>query len=371
MVDAHEEHPDWRARARELTEREILPQSSTIDRTDSIPAAVVEALGRSGLMGLTIPHDYGGSESRAREVVGVLEEVARGNAAVATLLSVHLSVAAAPIVTWGDADQKSRFLPAMAEGRKLGAFALTEPGAGSDTASLRTQYRTLDGGYRLDGSKMFITNGASADVVVTFATHDATLGHRGVSAFLVEKGSPGYSVAQRLEKLGLRGSETTELVYDDLRLGRAARLGPEGKGLTVALKALTDGRVGIAACALGVAQASLEELIDAARERPSDELRGLVARAYTDVAAARALVQHAAGLKDHGASFVEEASAAKLLAAEAAVRVANLAFEARGCEAGILGARAGQLLRDARVFPIVEGTTEIQELILGRAILGR
>jgi alkylation response protein AidB-like acyl-CoA dehydrogenase len=361
---------EWRTAARAFADREILPRNEEIARTERIPTPIRDGLARGGFMGLTVPQDLGGSSASTLAVVQVLSEIARGSAAVATLLSVHLSVACAPIVSWGTPEQKARYLPAMATGERLGAFALTEPGAGSDAGAIQTRFRREPEGFRLDGSKMFITNGGLADLLLLFATEDPVLGRKAVSAFLVEHGTPGLSVSQKLAKLGLDGSETTELVLDGVRLPADARLGPEGQGIRIALKALTDGRVGIAACALGVAEASLEELIAAARRSAADVHRARAARAYAEVLAARALVERAARTKDAGEPFVEAASAAKLIATRAAVDASNAAVEVAGFEGGLARSRASGLLRDARVFPIVEGTSEVQELILGRSLVG-
>jgi len=251
----------------------------------------------------------------------------------------------------------------------MGAFALTEPGAGSDTARLTTRYRREPDGFTLNGTKMFTSNAVSAGVVLVFATHDPSLGSHGISAFIVPPGTGGFSVAQRLDKMGLRGSETTELVLDDVRLPADAMLGLEGSGLTVALSALTGGRVGIAACALGVAQAAFDQMLASVRAHDEEWKRSRVAQAYVELASARALVAAAAGRKDAGAPFVREASVAKLVASRAAVSIASWGVDVAGPEGARTGHPAERLYRDARVFPIVEGTTEIQELILGRSLV--
>jgi alkylation response protein AidB-like acyl-CoA dehydrogenase len=362
---------DWIRVAREFSDREIRPRAREIDRTDDFPREIRDGLARTGLMGLTIPSEFGGGAASARVIAGVLEEVSAASAAVATLLSVHLSVAAWPIVEWGTPQQRATFLNRMAAGSWLGAFALTEPGAGSDAGRLACRCRSTTDGFVLNGTKMFITNAGSADVIVLFATRDPSLGHQGIDAFLVPKGTPGLSVAQKLAKLGLRGSETTELVLEDVHLPRTARLGPEGEGFTIAMRALAGGRVGIAACALGVARAAYDEMRTAVQRDPADWKKTEVARAFTELSAARALIEKAADEKDRGEPFVDEASAAKLLAAQTAVRIASRAMTVIGPDATIAGTAAERLLRDARVFPIVEGTTEIQELILGRDLVGR
>jgi len=302
-------------------------------------------------------------------VAAVLEELAWGSAAVGVLTAVHLSVAAAPILAWGSPTQHERYLRPLAAGLRLGAFGLTEPDAGSDAASLRSRYRRADGGFVLDGRKMFISNAREGGLVLVFATGDPSRGRHGISAFVVPSEAPGLSVAQRLDKLGLRGSETSELVLDGVRLDPEGLLGPEGSGLKVALSALAGGRIGIAACALGVAQAAFDELRTSVARSEADWKRPLLARSYADLAAARALVDRAAERRDSGRPFAREASVAKLVASQAAGRIASRAVDVAG-EAGVRsGSAPERLLRDARVFPIVEGTTEIQEMVLARELL--
>jgi butyryl-CoA dehydrogenase len=360
----------WRDRARAFAGHHVAPRAAEIDRTDRLPDDLRAALRDSGFLGLGVPRSWDGSGGDARSIAAVLEELARASAAVAVEVAVHLSVCAAPILEWGTESQRRRFLRPLARGELVGAFALTEPGAGSDSAGLTTRYERRPDGFSLRGTKMFTSNAVSAGVVLVFATHDPTLGHRGISAFVVPPGTAGFSVAQRLDKLGLRGSETTELVLDGVSLPADAMLGSEGAGLKVALGALTGGRIGIASCALGVAQAAFEALVEAARADPADWKRPIVARAYADVSAARALVERAAERKDAGAPFVLEASVAKLVASRAAVAIAGAGLDVAGAAGSRSGSPAERLFRDARVFPIVEGTTEIQELILGRTLLG-
>jgi alkylation response protein AidB-like acyl-CoA dehydrogenase len=360
---------DWRARARRFSDAELRPRAAEIDRTDVLPEGLLRALAREGFFGLGIPPTWGGQGGDARATVAVLEELARGNAAVAVELAVHLSVCAQPILSHGTDEQRRSYLPRLAAGELLGAFALTEPGAGSDAAALRTRYRRGPDGFELTGTKMFISNGASAGLVILFATRDPALGHGGISAFVVPALTAGLSVAQRLEKLGLHGSETTELVLDRVRLPASALLGVEGEGLKLALTALAGGRVGIASCALGVARAALDEIVRQVRNDDAEWKRHRLAQAYADVEAAAALVADAAGRKDAGEEFVLAASAAKLVASRAAVATASAGLEIAGDAGAAAGAEAERLFRDARVFPIVEGTTEIQELILARALL--
>jgi len=359
----------WRERAHLFATREVVPLAAAIDREDRIPDSLVRALVEEGFLGLGIPPEWDGSGGDTRSTVAVLEELSRASAAVGVLVAVHLSVCAIPILTWGTDVQRDRFLRPLARGQRLGAFGLTEPGAGSDTASLSTRYTKDANGFLLRGSKTFISNAASAGVVLIFATGDPGRGHKGISAFIVPPGTPGFSVAQRFDKLGLRGSETAELVLEDVRLPSDAMLGGEGEGLRVALGALQGGRVGIASCALGVAEAAFEEMRLAVAADDADWKRSALARAFVELASARALVGAAAEAKDAGRPYVNQASVAKLVASRAAVRIAGSGVDVAGAAGARAGAPAERLLRDARVFPIVEGTTEIQELILARGLL--
>ena len=362
---------DWVAVAERFAVETVTPRAEEMDRTDRLPQAIRDGLSSSGLMSLTTPTQFGGASADTRTVARVLEVLATASGAVATVLSVHLAVAVGPIVEHGSAEQHGRFLPNLASGKWLGAFALSEPSVGSDAGHLSTRYSATAGGFRVRGNKMFTTSADSADVIVLFATKDPALGTHGISAFVVTKDVPGVSVGQRLDKLGIRGSETVELVLQDAPLPRSALLGVEGDGFGIAMDALAGGRIGIAACALGVARGAFNALRLAAHEEPADWKRATVARAYSEVEAAAALVRHAAELRDQGVPFVDAASAAKLFASQVAVRVAQAGVDVAGPAGVREGAIAGRLLRDARVFPIVEGTTEIQELILGRDLVDR
>jgi acyl-CoA dehydrogenase len=362
---------EWRQVARRFSDEVVRPLAGPIDRDDLLPGEILERMRPTGFFGLGVPPEWDGSGGDTRAVSAVLEELAAASPAVAVLLSVHLSVCTHPILAHGTDEQKERFVRPLAAGHALGAFALTEPSVGSDAARLTTRYAAGPGGFVLNGSKMFITNGARADVVLAFATRDAVQGARGISAFLVEKGTPGFGTAQKLDKLGLRGSETNELVFQDARVPVRNLLGSEGGGLKVALGALSAGRVGIASCALGVARAAFETMRTAAVADPSDGRRGEVARAFVTLSAAQSLVARAAEEKDAGRPYDGFASAAKLFASDAAVRIASHALDVAGPAGARAGADAERILRDARVFPIVEGTTEIQELILGRTLVGR
>jgi len=362
---------EWRSIARAFASEYLSPRAEAIDRSDRLPDDTIPQLRETGILGLGISPRWGGQGGDARDLVAVLEELAVGSAAVATMVSVHLSVCSHPIETWGTEAQKERYLRGLAEGKQLGAFGLTEPGVGSDAAHLVSGYQRRENGFVLSGTKMFITNAETADLLLLFATHDPRAGAQGISAFLVPRMTAGVSIAQRMDKLGIRGSETTEILLVGVQLPAEALLGTEGEGLRIALGSLTSGRVGIAACALGVARAAFEEMQSIAKKDPTDWKRAIVANAFTKLAAARALVERAAELKAAGKPFELESSAAKLVASRAAVEIASRTIDLAGPASVRSGARPERLLRDARVFPIVEGTTEIQELILGRTLIGR
>jgi alkylation response protein AidB-like acyl-CoA dehydrogenase len=369
MTASTPEAADWATRAVAFADRYVRPAAARIDGDDRIPDEVVRRLAAEGFLGLGLPPEWGGTGGDTRSTIAVLTALSRASAAVAVTLAVHLSVCARPILDWGSPVQKERFLRPLARGELLGAFALTEPEAGSDTAGLVTRYHTEAGGFVLRGTKMFTSNAVSAGVILVFATHDPSLRSRGISAFIVPPGTDGFSVAQRFDKMGLRGSETTELVLNDVRLPADAILGEEGAGLKIALSALAGGRVGIAACALGVAEAAFAEMLLSVRASDEEWKRSRLAQAYAELASARALVETAAARKDLGEPFVREASVAKLVASRAAVSIASAGVDVAGPAGTRAGHPAERLLRDARVFPIVEGTTEIQELILGRILL--
>jgi hypothetical protein len=362
---------DWVQRAHLFCLEKVLPHAARFDLEEDIPQALLREMGKEGFLGLTIPREYGGSAASTLAIGHVLEEFAGASLAVATGLAVHLSVASAPIVRWGNTTQKEKYLPSMARGEWLGAFALTEPATGSDSQHITTRY-TKDGDrYRIDGSKTFITNGGMAQVVLVFATRDPSLGSRGISCFLVEKGTPGFTDSRHLSKLGLRGSKTNELLLDGCHVEKAALLGNEGDGFKVAMTALEGGRVGISACSLGVARAALGTMREFVSDGSEEWMKVALARSYVDVEAAQALMERAANLKDQGKDYGMAASAAKLFASQAAFRVASRAIDVAGMAGTKRGATAERLFRDARVLTIVEGTTEIQELILGRSLARR
>ncbi|MEJ8656238.1 MULTISPECIES: acyl-CoA dehydrogenase family protein [Streptomyces] len=364
--------------ARDFVEREISPHAVDWDRSESVDRSIVKKLGSVGFLGLTIDEEYGGSGGDHLAYCLVTEELGRGDSSVRGIVSVSLGLVAKTIAAWGGEEQKRRWLPRLTAGEALGCFGLTEPGTGSDAGNLTTRAVRDGGDYVINGSKMFITNGTWADVVLLFARTNDTPGHRGVSAFLVPADTPGLTRRTIRGKLGLRGQATAELVLEDVRVPADALLGPEGKGFSIAMSALAKGRMSVAAGCVGIARAALEAAVGYAGEREQfgrpiasyQLVQELISDTAVDVDAARLLTWRVADLVDRGEDFATAASKAKLFASEAAVRAANNALQVFGGYGYIDEYPVGKLLRDARVMTLYEGTSQIQKLIIGRALTG-
>ncbi|MFF8372459.1 acyl-CoA dehydrogenase family protein [Streptomyces lydicus] len=364
--------------ARDFVDREVAPYAADWDRAEQVDRAIVKKLAGLGFLGLTVPEEYGGSGGDHLSYVLVTEELGRGDSSVRGIVSVSLGLVAKTIATWGDEDQKRHWLPRLTSGEALGCFGLTEPGTGSDAASLATRAVRDGDEFVIDGAKMFITNGTWADVVLLFARTGGAPGHHGISAFLVPADSPGLERREIHGKLGLRGQATAELVFDGVRVPASAMLGPEGKGFSVAMSALAKGRMSVAAGCVGIARAALEAALGYAGRR--EQFGGPLARHQlvqellsdiaVDVDAARLLTWRVADLIERGEPFATAASQAKLFASEAAVRAANNALQVFGGYGYIDEYPVGKLLRDARVMTLYEGTSQIQKLLIGRALTG-
>ncbi|MFE9563918.1 acyl-CoA dehydrogenase family protein [Streptomyces sp. NPDC006487] len=377
-LELSEEQSAVRDLARAFTEREIVPYAAAWDRAESVDRAVVKKLGSVGFLGLTVPEEYGGSGGDHLSYVLVTEELGRGDSAVRGIVSVSLGLVAKTVAAWGSEEQKRAWLPRLCSGEALGCFGLTEPGTGSDAAALTTRARREGDAYVISGSKMFITNGTWADVVLLFARTNEDPGHRGISAFLVPTEAPGLTRREIHGKLGLRGQATAELSLDGVRVPASAMLGPEGKGFSVAMSALAKGRMSVAAGCVGIAQAALDAAVSYAAQREQfgkpiahhQLVQELIADISVDVDAARLLTWRVADLIDRGLPFATESSTAKLFASEAAVRAASNALQVHGGYGYIDEYPAGKLLRDARVMTLYEGTSQIQKLLIGRARTG-
>ncbi|MEV4719964.1 acyl-CoA dehydrogenase family protein [Micromonospora noduli] len=363
--------------AAEFADRELLPHAAAWDRRESVDPAIVGMLGDLGFLGLTIAETDGGSGGDHLAYCLVLEELGRGDSAVRGIVSVSLGLVAKSIAAHGSAEQRAEWLPRLCAGSALGCFALTEPDSGSDAAALRTRAVRDGTDWLLTGTKTFITNGTIADVALVFARTGGP-GHRGITAFLVPTDSPGLTRREIHGKLGLRGQATGELGFDEVRVPDTARLGAEGAGFRLALATLAKGRMSVAAGCVGIAQGCLDAAVGYAGQRTQfgkpiaghQLVQQLLAAIAVDTAAARLLVWQVADLIDRGQPFATEASMAKLFASEAAVRAANNAVQVFGGYGYIDEYPVGKYLRDARVATLYEGTSQIQQLLIGRALTG-
>ena len=373
-----EEQEAVRRLAEDFVAREVTPYAVEWDRAENVDRAIVRKLGAVGFLGLTIPEEYGGSGGDHLSYCLVTEELGRGDSSVRGIVSVSLGLVAKTVASFGSEEQKRTWLPRLASGDAVGCFGLTEPGTGSDAGNLATRAVRDGDAYVINGSKMFITNGTWADVVLLFARTTDAPGHRGVSAFLVPADTPGLTRRAIHGKLGLRGQATAELVLEDVRVPADAMIGPEGKGFSLAMSALAKGRMSVAAGCVGIAQAALDAAVRYAGEREQfgkpiasyQLVQELISDIAVDVDAARLLTWRVADLIDRGQEFATAASKAKLYASEAAVRAANNALQVFGGYGYIDEYPVGKLLRDARVMTLYEGTSQIQKLIIGRALTG-
>ncbi|HEY8348029.1 MAG TPA: acyl-CoA dehydrogenase [Symbiobacteriaceae bacterium] len=367
-----------RAAIRELCEREIAPRSAEYNRRHEFPWHNIRLLGQQGFLNMQIPEPYGGGADWVSYAM-VVEELARACAATAVIFEVHCSLHSEAIYRYGSEEQKARYLPLLTRGQMVGAYALTEPGAGSDAAAIRTTAVRDGDSYVLNGEKTFITSGGQAGLYVVFARTDPDPAsrHRGVSAFLVEAGTPGLIVGKPVEKMGLHAAPTTPLYFQDCRIPASQLLGREGDGFRMAMELLDRGRVGIAAQAVGIAQAALEDAIAYARLRtafgkPIGEHQAIgfkLADMATELEAARLLLYRAAHLLGTGARATREVAMAKLFASEVAMRVTLEAVQIHGGYGYTQDFRVERLMREAKITQIYEGTSEIQRLIIARSLL--
>lgn len=363
--------------ARDFAAAELEPFAGHLDDTAAFPAEAIKKLGALGFMGITIPKAFGGCGLDTVSYCLIIEQLAKACASTAIIVAVHNSVVAYPVFLLGTEAQKNRYLFDLAGGRKLGAFALTEPNAGSDPASIETTAEQTANGYELNGTKTFITSGQTSDVVIVMASTDRSKKGRGITAFIVDKGTAGFKVGKKEEKLGIRASDTCELIFEKCEIPPENRLGGEGEGLSSALMALSLGRIGVAAQALGVGMSAMEASVQYSRQRkqfgrPIADLQAvqwMIADMAVKLESARLLTLQAAFLKDAGKPFTREASMAKLFASEAAMDTATRAVQIHGGYGCMKDYRVERCFRDAKVIEIYEGTSEIQRLIVARDVL--
>jgi alkylation response protein AidB-like acyl-CoA dehydrogenase len=360
--------------ARQFAQERLRPFSAEWDREHAFPREALREMAELGFMGMLVPDTWGGCETGYVAYALALEEIAAGDGACSTIMSVHNSVGCVPINHFGSDEQKTQFLVPLATGEMIGAFALTEPQAGSDASDLRTKARREGDSYIINGAKQFITSGSNAGVVIVFAVTDPSAGKRGITAFLVPTSTPGYSVVQVEHKLGIHASDTCQIQLDNVRIPASYRLGEEGQGYKIALANLEGGRIGIAAQAVGMARAAFEYARDYARDRqtfgkPIVEHQAVAFRLAdmaTEIAVARQMVLHAAALRDAGRPALVEASMAKLFASEMTERVCSAALQTLGGYGYLNDYPLERIYRDARICQIYEGTSDIQRLVIAR-----
>ena len=347
------------------------------DRTHQFPAEIVKELGELGLMGIFVPETYGGAGMDHVCYALAIEEISVQCAATGVIVSAHSSLGMWPILGLGTEEQKRRFLPAMAVGKHIGCFALTEPQAGSDAAGQKTR-AVLDGdSYVINGTKNFITNGPQAAVAIVFAMTDMTVGHHGISAFIVDTATPGWQVVRNEDKMGIHGAHSAQLSFSDMRVPKDCLLTEEGQGFKVAMKTLDGGRIGIAAQAVGIGRAALEESLKYAGERRAfgapigsfQAIQWKLADMAVEVDAARMLTLQAAALKDAGRVHTKQSAMAKLFAAEAAMKAATEAVQIHGGYGYTKEFKVERFFRDAKITEIYEGTSEIQRLVIAGQVL--
>jgi alkylation response protein AidB-like acyl-CoA dehydrogenase len=362
---------------RDLARSEFAPKAMERDKTKEFPADNLKKLGELGLMGMMVPPEYGGSGADTVSYVLALAEVAYACASTAVVMSVHNSIVCESILRYGTDDQKEKYLKQMATGEMIGAFALTEPNAGSDP-SRQTTKAVLEGdSYVLNGTKRFTTTGKNAGIIIVTAKTDEAARHKGISTFLIEQGTPGLKAGPLEDKMGLRASDTTDLILEDCRIPAANRLGNEGDGFLIAMTGLDGGRIGIAAQSVGVAKAAFDAAVQYSREREQfgqsiskfQGLRWMIADMATEIEAARLMMLSAAEMKDNGENYTLQASMAKLYASEMVNRITPKAIQIHGGYGFTKEYPVERYYRDARVFTIYEGTSEIQRIVISNQIL--
>ncbi|ACB85453.1 acyl-CoA dehydrogenase [Natranaerobius thermophilus] len=371
------EHKMVQKTIREFAQNEVEPIAAEIDETERFPTENVDQMQRYKMMGVNVPKEYGGAGGDELAYAITVEELSRACATTGIICSAHTSLACWPILKYGTEEQKQKYLKPLASGEKIGAFGLTEPNAGSDAGSQETRAELKDDHYLINGTKIFITNGDEADTYIVFAMTEPDKGVKGISAFIVDRDTPGFSVGKREKKMGIKGSATTELIFENMKVPKENLLGKEGQGFKIAMKTLDGGRIGVAAQALGIAQGALDETVNYTKEReqfnrPIAKFQGLqfeMADMSTQVEAARLLVYRAAMAKAQGKPYTKEAAMAKLYASEVAMHVANKAIQLHGGYGYTKDYPVERMLRDAKITEIYEGTSEVQRMVISGDLL--
>jgi butyryl-CoA dehydrogenase len=372
-----EEQKMLRTMAQDFATKELEPIAAQIDEESRFPEENVKTMAELGLTGIGLPEEHGGSGGGATEFCIVIEEISRVCAATGAILLASSGLAVEPISIYGNEDQKKRFVTPVATGEKLACFALTEAGAGSDPAALETTATRKNNGYLLNGTKTFITNGAEAGMALVFAATDKSLRHKGITTFVVEKDTPGFTVGKHEHKLGIRASSTVELVFEDCLVPEENRLGNEGEGFKIAINAIDASRVVVAAQALGIAQGAFDKALPYAKERQQfgqpianfQAIQWMLADMATQIDAARLLTYRAAYLQDKGQPFIKEASMAKVFAAETASFVTSKSIQIYGGYGYVKEYPLERYFRDAKITEIYEGTSEMQRMTIARRLI--
>lgn len=372
-----EEQKMLKTMVQDFATKELEPIAAEIDEESRFPAESVKKMAELGLTGIGLPEEYGGSGSGATALCLVTEEISRVCAAIGAILLASTGLVGEPIAEYGNEEQKKRFVTPIATGEKLASFALTEAGAGSDPAALEVTATRHNDGYLLNGTKTFITNGAEAGIILVFATVDKSLRHKGIAAFVVEKDAPGFSVGKHEHKLGIRASSTVELVFEDCFVPEENRLGNEGDGFKIGLRAIDASRVVVAAQALGIAQGAFDKALAYAKERQQfgqpiinfQAIQWMLADMATQIDAARLLTYRAAYLMDKGLPFIKEASMAKVFASEVAGFVTSKAIQIHGGYGYTKDYSLERYFRDAKITEIYEGTSEMQRMTIARYLM--
>ena len=375
----NEEERMLQSLVRDFADRELAPRARQVDEQEEFSWENWQGMAGLGLTGIGIDPKYGGSGGGYRQMAIVAEEVARGDASASVTLIAHLSLGSHTIYRFGNEEQRQRLVPSLASGKGIAAWALTEPGSGSDAAALQTSATRRDGSFYLNGNKTFITNADVAESIVVFATQDPSQGHRGISAFVVQNGAPGLQVSPQRGKLGMHGSSTCQVIFQDTPVYLDNRLGEEGRGFHHAMEILDSSRIIVAAQCVGIGQAALEASVRYAQQRESfgrpigqhQAIQFMLADMVTELHAARIITMNAATLKDDGLPFVKEASMAKVLASEMCVKVTSQAVQVHGGYGYFKEAAVERMFRDARVTTIYEGTSEVQRLVIARHLLAQ
>ena len=363
--------------AREFAMEKVLPRAAQIDEDGKIPPEILRDMGALGFMGSYVPERYGGAGLDVVSYALIVEEINRACASTGVVLCSHMSLAVDPILRHGTDAQKEKYLPKLATGEWIGCFALSEPASGSDAAAMRTTARRAGDAWVLSGTKNFITNGSIGNIAIVFAQTDPAKRHRGIAAFIVEKGTPGFSVGKLEKKLGIRGSDTAQLVFQDCRVPAANLIGEVGEGFKIALSTLDGGRISIAAQAVGIGRACLEDALAYAKEREAfgkkiaefQAIQWMLADMATEIDAARLLTWRAAALKDAGEDHILAAAEAKLFASDVAVKAARDCVQIFGGYGYLKDFPAERHYRDAKITEIYEGTSEIMKLVIAEEVL--